>query len=64
MDTLNQAQTDLLTARKMATETFGENPPAEIVAAVLNSLTAQHLAKHLDETGERLANQIYQICGR
>lgn len=51
---------DLQAARKIATETYGENPPPEIVAAVLNSLTAQYLAEQIDETAERLARQISQ----
>jgi len=64
MPTSNQTRTDLQTARDIAKETYGENPPPEIVAAVLNSLTAQHLAEQIDATAERLANQIYQASSR
>lgn len=62
--TTPKAQTDLQAARAIAIDTYGENPPPEIVAAVLNSLTAQHLAEQLDETAQKLANQIYQNSGR
>ena len=60
----NQAHDDLLTARKIATDIYGENPPPAIVAALLNSLTAQSLAAGIDETAQKLANQIYQNSGR
>ena len=55
-----RTESDLKAARKIATETYGENPPPEIVAAVLNSLTAEFLAQQIDETAERLARQIAQ----
>lgn len=35
-------------ARTIAEETYGANPPPEIVAAILNALSAQQIGMHLE----------------
>ena len=39
---------NLLAAQSLAKETFGENPPPEVIAAVLNAITAQSINESLD----------------
>lgn len=39
---------NLKLAQSLAKETFGENPPAETIAAVMNAITAQMLNDRLE----------------
>ena len=45
---------DLKLARSVAQEEFGENPPPEAVAAVMNAITAQRLDKSLETMADTL----------
>ncbi len=51
---------NLSQAQGIARETFGENPPPEIVAAVLNALTAQKHASQLSDAAKEVSNALFQ----
>lgn len=60
MNEHDQAKADLLAAQKIASEVCGENPPADVVAAVLNSLTAQRLAVQFSDAAANVSNALFQ----
>lgn len=44
----NAIKENLKLAQILAKETFGDNPPPEIIAAVLNAITAQNINDRLE----------------
>ena len=60
MNSAEKIKANVVEARKLAAEIYGENPPPEIVAAILNSMTAQNLADQISDAASQVSNALFQ----
>ncbi len=54
---------NLQAATAIAKEQFGENPPPEIIAAILNAMTAERINSSLDDMTDKLCQAAAVAAG-